>query len=131
MSDLTCVHVRRSRFIDREIVFNIKRDEIMNYEVNVSLRKEMMDLGLALFRNRVEVHLKTARQNRNSKEINQVKDRIREFCDSRLQGYWTWKYQQRPIEDDETSVQIELMFEKEEELELFLKEHGTIIRLTY
>ena len=131
MSDLTCVHVRRSRFIERDIVFNIKRDEIMNYEVNVSLRKEMMDLGLALFRNRVEVHLKTSRQNRNTSEIRQVKDRIREFCDSRFQGYWTWKYQQRPIEDDETSVQIELMFEKEEELELFLKEHGTIIRLTY
>lgn len=131
MSDLTCVHVRRSRFIDREIVFNIKRDEIMSYELNVCLRKEMMELGLAFFRNRVELFFTTPRDKRNTKEINLVKDKIREFCDSQLTGYWTWKYQQRPLEDDATSIQIELMFEKEEELELFLKDHGTIVRLTY
>lgn len=131
MSDLTCVHVRRSRFIERDIVFNIKRDEIVNHEINVSLRKEMMDLGLSFFRNRVELFFTADYENRNTREMRSIKDRIREFCDSRFEGYWTWKYQQRRGDVDDTLFQLELMFEKEEELELFLKEHGTIVRLTY
>jgi hypothetical protein len=131
MSDLVCTHVRRSRFIDRDIVFDIKREDHMpEWERSISLRKEMKDLGMAFFRNRVELRFTIPRESK-SDEFRQIRERVKEFCDSKLTGHWTWKISNRNIDGMTRSLELDLMFEKEDELELFLKDHGTIVRLTY
>lgn len=132
MSELTCTYVRRSRFIDRNIVFNIKYDDHgMGHETSVQLRKEMTELGLAFFSNRVELRFTLERKDRRNDDWTKLRERVKEFCETKCTGYWSWKLRQRNLDSDAFGLEMDLLFENEADLELFLKEQALIIRLTY
>ena len=137
MTHLTCTRIRQSRFIDRDIVFDIDFDDKMQMgperriERCVKLRKEFKELGMAFHRHRVELRFNLSRDDRHGEEWWDLKERVKEFCDSKVTGYWTWKL--RRLSDRETDgykMEMDLMFENEVDMQLWLKEHGLIIRLS-
>lgn len=146
MSEIRCTMMRRSKFIDRNMVFKIEFDEYMKrYETSVVLRTEFKELGVAFLRNKVTSRFEIKEANKLSGPSNKftkrakqpdfsdIKEQITEFCDIRLEGYWTWKVQSKKDRDDPEylNVTLEMFFEHESDLELFLKECGTIIKLAY
>jgi hypothetical protein len=138
MSDLTCTRVRRSKFIDRDVVFDITIDDPLGYggerriETSLKLRKEFNKLGMAFHRNRVELRFTLERTPKNDQSSwVALKEQVKEFCDSRLEGYWTWKLRRYNDRDtDGYKLEMDLMFEHEADMKLWLKDHGMIIRLT-
>lgn len=134
---LTCTRVRQSHFIDRDIVFEIDFDDKMKMgrervsERSVKLRKEFADLGMAFHRNRVELRFEVDYDDRDCAEWPELKEKVTEFCDSRLTGYWTWKLRRRTLNGGNSyQFEMDLMFEHEADMQLWLKDHGMIIRLT-
>ena len=138
MSELTCIRVRQSKFIDRDIVFDIVSEDPMKmgverrFESSLKLREEFKELGMAFHRNRVELRFTLTRDVRNDMTPwKNLKEQVSEFCDSRLSGYWTWKLKRYNDQDtDGYQMHMDLMFEHEADMQLWLKDHGLIIRLT-
>ena len=137
MDHLTCTRVRQSRFIDRDVVFDIDYDDRMGFggdrriEKSMKLRKEFKDLGMAFHRHRVELRFDASRENRDTPEWMVLRERVKEFCDTKCQGYWTWKTKRMASRtSDDYTFEMDLMFEHEEDMKLWLKEHGLIIRLS-
>lgn len=132
MTEITCLHLRRSYFIERHVVFDVVMDNIGRLEVAVKLCRGFEDLGMNLFRNKVEGHFKGSKTF-PSKEWNVIRQKVRDFCEKHATGYWTWRTAQTLYDeaDDSNIRQLEVMFEKPEDLEFFLKNCGLIMRLTY
>jgi hypothetical protein len=133
---IKCTRVRQSRFIDRDIVFDIEVDSTFGadrrLEKSVKLRKEFTELGMAFHRNRVELRFAVERGNRDSPEWHTLRDGVKEFCDTKLSGYWSWKIKRvNNRENDDFIYEIDLFFEHEADLALWLKDQGQIIKLTY
>lgn len=136
MTDLICTRVRQSHFIDRDIVFDIDFDDKMKMgrercpERSVRLREEFNDLGIAFNRHRVELRFEVAYEDRDNAEWPELKEQVKEFCDARCEGFWTWKLLRRSLRSgDGYQFEMDLMFEHEADMQLWLKEHGLIIRL--
>lgn len=124
-------------FIDRDIVFEIDFDDKMQLgperriERSMKLREEFKELGMSFHRNRVELRFDLDRGDRHGEEWHALKERVKEFCDSKLEGFWTWKLRRLNARDtDGYKLEMDLMFEHESDMETWLKEHGLILRLS-
>jgi hypothetical protein len=132
-----CTRIRQSRFIERDIVFNISYEEALKrFEKSVSLRPGFEEIGMKFFRNRVETRFDYGESPSDRKagemEAFKIRESIKEFCDTKVTGYWTWKFQTRRKHDEEGyEFQIDLMFEETQDMELWLKDHGVLLKLTY
>lgn len=140
MTTLNCLHVRHAKFIDRDIVFNIDFDDRFGgglrgrIEKSVQLREEFKELGMAFHRNRVEVRFQVSYENRNSDEYRLLTNKVKEFCDTRCEGYWSWKFKRTTVEEDRRETynyEMDLFFEHRDDMDLWLKEQGLVFRLTY
>jgi len=135
MINLVCEQIRQSKFIDRDIVFDIKSDDtfgsLKRIEKSVKLRKEFKDLGVAFCLNRVELKFSCDYLNKNTGEWETLRNDIKNFCDTKLDGYWSWKIKGRNAQDsDRYFYEIDLFFEHANDMNLWLKEHGLILRLS-
>lgn len=135
MTKVICHSIRHSKFIDRDIVFDITLDEtfgkLNRVETSVKLRKEFKDLGVAFHLNRVELRFSCGNSTRKTSEWAEIRESIKNFCDTRLEGYWSWKikgHMKGPT--DRYLYDMDLLFERREDLELWLKEQGTMLRLS-
>lgn len=136
MINLVCEQIRRSKFIDRDIVFDIRYDDafsnLKRIEKSVKLRKEFKDLGVAFCLNRVELRFTCDYATSQTHEWSDMRDRIKNFCDTKLEGYWTWKIKSRSVRDQHQKYlyEMDLFFELKEDMDLWLKEQGLILRLS-
>lgn len=135
MENLTCTRIRQSKFIDRDIVFNIDVDITFGndrrLEKSVKLRKEFSDLGMAFHRHRVELRFTAPRTARDSSDWHNLRESVKEFCDTRCEGYWSWKIKRlNDRETDNYLYELDLFFEHKADMDLWLKEHGLILRLS-
>lgn len=135
MENLTCTRIRHSKFIDRDIVFEIDVDDTFGgerrIEKSVKLRKEFNELGMAFHRNRVELRFNSERVNRDSPEWQKLRESIKESCDTKCEGYWSWKIKRmNDRNSDRILYELDLFFEYKTDMDLWLKEHGLILRLS-
>lgn len=139
MTDLICTRVRQSLFIDRDIVFDIDSDDKFGGQFNrlersVKLRAEFKDLGMNFNRHRVELRFdmeRTPAANRSS-SYRDLCEQIKDFCDTRCSGFWSWKHKRRSSEcGNWHHLDLDLFFEHEEDMKTWIKDHGIIIRLTH
>ena len=135
MNDIVCHSVRHSKFIDRDIVFDITSDDtfgkLKRIETSVKLRNEFKDLGVAFHLNRVEMKFSCSISTSKTDEWAELRESIRKFCDTRLEGYWSWKIKSHMSKTtDQYLYDMELFFERREDMDLWLKEQGLVLRLS-
>jgi hypothetical protein len=139
MEKVVCTKMRQSKFISRETVFDIKLDEFMQrHETSVKINSEFKELGKAFMLNRVEASFRLEQIEEPIKggrtrlkdvtTIETIKDQIHEFCETNLQGYWTWKLKSKNGPDCRM-YHIDMFFEQVDDLDLFLKDCGLLIKI--
>jgi len=136
MGEFRCKRMRRSRYIERNIVFNIEGEErfgkFIESKVDLRVEEPLKTLGMSFYRNRIESQFEFGREDDEANErYRSVRIQIKDFCDTHLNSYWTWKDQRFGSSFDRNNVvyKLELFFEEEADLELFLKDCGTLIKL--
>lgn len=134
MSDIVCHLICHSKFIDRDIVFDIKIEENFGHRIekSVKLRKEFKDLGTAFCLNRVELKFSCDQERKHTTKLSDIRDDIKKFCDTRLEGYWSWKFKGRnDRKSDQYLYDMELFFERKDDMDLWLKDQGMMIKLKH
>lgn len=146
MSDVTFGSIRRRRYIDRSIIEEAIPDDKRTrnpYLGFCGVRPQFAELYQRMIGNQVLMEFKTSGLNIEKGEFQDIKAVVRdihEYCDQHCTGFWTYtrtysrdyeyNVQNMVRQDKGSGVGRFLMhFEKEEDIEPFLKNCAMVLKL--
>jgi hypothetical protein len=144
MVDITFGVIRRSRFIERDVFEDVDKDGRLSSWPTWKPKEGFRDLVMAFHRNKVLMRLTTSNlgsSNADHADIDKVLEDLHTYCDDNCTGFWTLtKSYRRETEWDSASGrprdlgtgtgQVTIHFENEEDIEPFLKNCATVLKLS-
>lgn len=148
MSEITLGTIRRRRYIDRTIIELPRADDdkIVNPPLGYGgIRAEWQSLYEKMLQNQVLMEFKTSEVNVQKGSYQDIKPmimEIHEYCDKHCTGFWTYTrtysrafdYNQVSLtrqDKDHGAGRFIVHFEKEEDLEPFLKNCALVMKLSH